>query len=243
MNGPTAARFGQDGSVLSSLPAKTSPSKVMPMNETSPASATTGASKARVREVLVVDDLPEIGDFFKALMRRLREFDIHLTTEVNSQRALEMVREKPFDLVVSDFRMRQVDGVEVLKAAHDRHPRGLRILMTGYNEIPTSVERIRLAHVDAYIQKPLKSQDLLLLILDFLNGNQDSIDTHRRYAREMEDLGAKEEAQGATTLVQPPPPATPPGPQDPKATRPGANGSPSSLPRPMTADVARTLLP
>lgn len=149
------------------------------------------------REVLVVDDLPEIGDFFKALIRRLREFDIHLITEVNSARALEMVRETPFDLVVSDFRMRQVDGVEVLRAAHERNPKGLRILMTGYNEIPTSMDRIRMAHVDAYIQKPLKSQDLLLLIFDFLNGNAEAIDACRRYAREMESLGAREEASGA----------------------------------------------
>lgn len=151
---------------------------------------------AKAREVLVVDDLPEIGDFFKALIRRLREFDIHLITEVNSQRALDMVKEKKFDLVVSDFRMRQVDGVEVLRAAYDCHPRGGRILMTGYNEIPTSIDRIREAHVDAYIQKPLKSQDLLLLIFDFLNENAEAIDSYRRYAREMESLGAREEAQG-----------------------------------------------
>lgn len=152
--------------------------------------------EGKVREILVVDDLPEIGDFFKALMRRLREFDIHLHTEVDSARALETVRQRPFDLVVSDFRMRQVDGVEVLRAAYEKNPRGCRILMTGYNEIPTSMDRIREAQIDAYIQKPLKSQDLLLLIFDFLNGNQEAIESSRRYAREMESMGAREEAQG-----------------------------------------------
>lgn len=167
------------------------------MHDNTPSFAQPDTARTKVREVLVVDDLPEIGDFFKSLMRRLRDFDIHLVTEVNSARALEMVREKPFDLVVSDFRMRQVDGVEVLRAAFDKNPKGYRILMTGYNEIPTSVERIRDAKVDAYIQKPLKSQDLLILIFNFLNGNQETIDGCRRYAREMEELGAKEEAQGS----------------------------------------------
>ena len=165
---------------------------------TPPVPAQSSASRGKLREVLVVDDLPEIGDFFKALIRRLREFDIHLTTEVNSARALEMVRERPFDLVVSDFRMRQVDGIEVLRAAYEKNPKGLRILMTGYNEIPTSVERIRDARVDAYIQKPLKSQDLLLLIFDFLNGNKEAIESSRRYAREMETMGAREEARGSS---------------------------------------------
>ena len=158
--------------------------------------ATPTSPPTKVREVLVVDDLPEIGDFFKALIRRLREFDIHLHTEVNSARALDMVRQRPFDLVVSDFRMRQVDGVEVLRAAYEKNPRGGRILMTGYNEIPTSMDRIREANIDAYIQKPLKSQDLLLLIFDFLTGNQEAIESSRRYAREMESMGAREEAQG-----------------------------------------------
>jgi DNA-binding NtrC family response regulator len=171
------------------------PDATVPMTTPAP------AARGKVREVLVVDDLPEIGDFFKALIRRLREFDIHLTTEVNSARALEMVSERPFDLVVSDFRMRQVDGIEVLRAAYDKNPRGLRILMTGYNEIPTSVDRIRAARVDAYIQKPLKSQDLLLLIFDFLNGNVEAIESCRRYAREMETLGAREEAEGGDTGI------------------------------------------
>jgi DNA-binding NtrC family response regulator len=166
----------------------------MPDASSLPSSSGVAKPSGKVREILVVDDLPEIGDFFKSLMRRLREFDIHLVTEVNSARALEMVRERPFDLVVSDFRMRQVDGVDVLRAAYERNPKGCRILMTGYNEIPASMDRIREAQIDAYIQKPLKSQDLLLLIFDFLNGNAEAIESSRRYAREMETMGAREEA-------------------------------------------------
>jgi DNA-binding NtrC family response regulator len=145
------------------------------------------------REILVVDDLPEIGDFFRALMRRMKEFDIHLTTEINSERALSLVKENKYDLILSDFRMRQVDGVEVLSVARGAHPEGLRILMTGYNEIPTSMERIKQAGVDAYVQKPLRSQDILLLIFDFLNRNENALEAYRREARDMERMGVGEE--------------------------------------------------
>jgi DNA-binding NtrC family response regulator len=151
------------------------------------------------REILVVDDLPEICAFFTSLLRRLREYDVKLTTETDSAAALEVVQNKPFDLIVSDFRMRQVDGVEVLSAARHANPQGKRILMTGYNEIPTSVERIREADVDAYIQKPLRSQDLLLLIFDFLNENPRTLDSCRAHARELEAMGLREE-RGATGL-------------------------------------------
>src|SRR5205823_13941729 len=118
---------------------------IMPDDANAPAPA----RPAIVREVLVVDDLPEIGDFFRALMRRMREFDIHLTTEANSEKALDLVKTNRYDLIISDFRMRQVDGIEVLTAARAHHPEGLRVLMTGYNEIPTSMERIREARIDA----------------------------------------------------------------------------------------------
>lgn len=137
--------------------------------------------------------MPEICEFFVALMRRLKGFDITLTTETDSAKALELVRGAPFDLIVSDFRMRHVDGVEVLSAARAANPRGHRVLMTGYNEIPTSIERIREAGVDAYVQKPLKSQDLLLLLLDFLSANDESIERWRENARELELVGVREE--------------------------------------------------
>src|SRR5438067_743373 len=156
------------------------------------AAESTPAAPKRAREVLVVDDLPEIGDFFRALMRRMHEFDIQLTTEANSEHALELVKQNKYDLIISDFRMRQVDGIEVLTAARGNHPDGLRVLMTGYNEIPTSMDRIRQARIDAYVQKPLRSQDILLLIFDFLNGNKAAIDACRLEARELETMGSHE---------------------------------------------------
>lgn len=145
------------------------------------------------KRVLVVDDMPEICEFFAALLRRVKALRIDLVTEVNSAHALEILRESRFDLVISDFRMKHVDGVEVLSAARAANPRGHRVLMTGYNEIPASIERIRLAGVDAYIQKPLRSQDLLLLVLDFLNENAGAIESWRSNARELELVGLKEE--------------------------------------------------
>lgn len=151
------------------------------------------ASESRTRHVLVVDDLPEIGDFFVRLMRHLKGFDIDLTTETDPERAIELLREKRFDLVVSDFRMKGHDGVDVLEAALASNPGAGRILMTGYNEIPAPVSRIRRARVDAYVQKPLRAQDLLLLIFNFLHHDPEAMEVCRRAAREMEDLGARED--------------------------------------------------
>jgi response regulator RpfG family c-di-GMP phosphodiesterase len=145
------------------------------------------------RRILVVDDVPEILDLFKGLVRRIRTVPVELVTEVNSARAKAIAEREPFDLVLSDFRMRQVDGVEVLQAAHATNPGGRRILMTGYNEVPTEIARIQTAHIDAYVQKPLKSADVLQLMLDFLQGNQEAIDACQARARELEAVALKEE--------------------------------------------------
>ncbi len=147
------------------------------------------------RRVLVVDDVPEILDLVKGLVRRMRVVQVELVTEVNSARAKLLASQQPFDLVLSDFRMRQVDGIEVLQAARDANPAGRRILMTGYNEVPTEVARIQRAQIDAYIQKPLKSQELLQLMLDFLQGNQPAIEACQAHARSLE-RSALEESTG-----------------------------------------------
>ena len=144
------------------------------------------APASRVMHVLVVDDLPEICAFFRDIRRRIRTVEVDLETETNSQRAIERLRAKRFDLVVSDFRMREAHGIDVLRAAREANPVGHRILMTGYNEVPAPLEHIRDAGVDAYIQKPLNTQDMLLMLLGFLRDDARSIAEFREHARELE---------------------------------------------------------
>lgn len=148
------------------------------------------------RDVLVVDDVPEILELFRTLLRRVRSFDIDLALEVDSARALDLVARRPFDLVVNDFRMRQVDGIEVLRAARAANPEGRRVLMTGYNEVPASMDRIRSAAIDAYVQKPLKSQELLLLVRDLLSGDEGAIEAAHADAREVEASASMDRATG-----------------------------------------------
>ena len=143
--------------------------------------------------VLVVDDLPEICAFFRDVRRRIRGVDVAMETETNSQRAIERLQTEAFDLVVSDFRMREANGIDVLRAARRRNPGGHRVLMTGYNEVPAPMDHIQEAEVDAYIQKPLEAQELLLILLSFLHGDARSIGELREHARELERVARHEE--------------------------------------------------
>lgn len=146
-----------------------------------------------VMRALVVDDIPEICEMYRAIFRRLRGIDVDLTIETDPVEAIRKVRADPYDLVVSDFRMKGADGVDVLTAAREENPGGRRVLMTGYNEIPTTIDRIRLARIDAYLQKPLKTQDLLIMLSDLLHGDQESLALYRTHASELEQIAQREE--------------------------------------------------
>jgi DNA-binding NtrC family response regulator len=159
-----------------------------------------GAKTAKGLRALVIDDIPEIGNLYRSIFKRVRGFDVDLTIETDPIVAIKRVRETRFDLVVSDFRMKGGDGIDVLAAAHASHPKGRRVLMTGYNEVPTSIERIRSAHIDAYVQKPLRTQDLLIMMNDLLVGDETALIKYRLVANELELIAAREERGSEPSL-------------------------------------------
>lgn len=144
------------------------------------------ATDARFQKVLVVDDLPEIGQFFRGLARRIGDPRVQIITETDSTRAVDMVSSTEFDLVVSDYRMGSADGIDVLQAARAFNPTGFRVLMTGYTEIPSDLKRIEGALVDAYVQKPLRSDFTLQLIRAYLDQDPVTIAANRAHARFLE---------------------------------------------------------
>jgi len=68
-----------------------------------------------------------------------------------------------FDLVLTDLRMGQKDGIEVLRAIKERQPMTEVIVMTAYGTIESAVEAMRLGAFD-YIQKPFTEQELLVKV-------------------------------------------------------------------------------
>lgn len=160
------------------------------------------------KSVLFVDDVPEILHVLTAVAARVRPANLRVFAERDGARALDLVRSRPFDLVVSDFRMREVDGIEVLQAARRANPGGYRVLITGYNEIPTSIHRICDAGVDAYFQKPIHAQQLLLVLHDFLRVNAAAIAAWRAQARHLESLALLEEAERKPPAGAEAPPAS-----------------------------------
>ncbi|MBU8871302.1 MAG: response regulator [Gemmatimonadales bacterium] len=101
--------------------------------------------------ILCVDDEENI---LKAIQRSLRKvFDIH--TAASGRQGLEMMRnEGPFQIIVSDMRMPEMDGAVFLKAVREEFPDTVRLLLTGFADMETVVSAINEGNIFRFIAKP-----------------------------------------------------------------------------------------
>jgi len=110
--------------------------------------------------VLVVDDEQAS---LNAIYRTLRkEFEVILS--LNAQSALEVLRSQEVAVILTDQRMPEMTGIELLKAAREIQPDALRILITGYADIEATIQAINEGQVFYYINKPWEPEELRLII-------------------------------------------------------------------------------
>ncbi|HZI18170.1 MAG TPA: sigma-54 dependent transcriptional regulator [Pyrinomonadaceae bacterium] len=81
----------------------------------------------------------------------------------NGARALELLRESPADLVVSDVRMPDMDGIELLRRVRELLPGTAVVLMTAFATVETAREAFKLG-ADDFIQKPFDVEELKLIV-------------------------------------------------------------------------------
>jgi DNA-binding NtrC family response regulator len=111
--------------------------------------------------ILIVDDEK---DMLSLLKRILVEDTVHeVVTESNAQRALELFRERPFELVVSDLKMPKMDGIRMLEEFRRISPEVSVVILTAYATIETAVEAIQKGAHD-YITKPFRRERILLTV-------------------------------------------------------------------------------
>ncbi|MBQ0794418.1 response regulator [Zhongshania sp.] len=115
----------------------------------------TATEEPRAR-ILFVDDEPRILIALKALFRR----DYDVVTASSGEAALEILRQGDVDVVVSDQRMPEMTGVEVLRKAKDLRPRAIRVLLTGYSDLSAILAAINDGEIFRFINKPWSNVDL-----------------------------------------------------------------------------------
>ena len=107
-------------------------------------------------KVLVVDDEESVVVTIKAILQ-LDGYDVATTTSGAKARA--MVREVEYDLVLTDLRLEDGDGLDVLKAVRESYPETVTIMLTGYASLESAIQALRAGAYD-YLVKPSEVEEL-----------------------------------------------------------------------------------
>jgi DNA-binding NtrC family response regulator len=114
----------------------------------------------RALDICIIDDEVVVC---KRLQQVLSKAKHSVETFVDSPRAIERINEKRFDIIVTDIRMDNIDGMEVLSHVLNKGEDTKVILITGYATIEIAREAQAKGAFD-FISKPFKPQDLQKII-------------------------------------------------------------------------------
>lgn len=117
-------------------------------------------------KILCVDDEPNI---LSALRRTLTSFGYNVIAAKSGQEGLKLLQQEPVQLVISDMRMPGMDGVSFLEYVSVRWPDTVRVLLTGYSSLDSTIDAVNRGHVYCYIAKPWDDDDLKVTVSQALS--------------------------------------------------------------------------
>ena len=112
-------------------------------------------------QVLILDDEPIVG---KRLGPALAKMGGEVEVFENPHQALKRIQEKTFDIVVTDIRMEDIDGIEILEKVKAKSGQTKVIMITGYATVEVAREALGKGAFD-FIAKPFKPNDLREVII------------------------------------------------------------------------------
>ncbi len=125
------------------------------------------AGKEHVR-ILVVDD----EDYMREIVRRaLEDVSFQVEEAADGDTAVRMIRQFPYDVIITDLRLPGVPGERILQEALSIFPETIVIIMTGFGNIQTAVEAIRMGAYD-YLPKPFQLDEMVMRVEKGLHERQ-----------------------------------------------------------------------
>jgi response regulator RpfG family c-di-GMP phosphodiesterase len=106
--------------------------------------------------LLIVDDEPNVCDSVHDLLRR----EFRVLKALSAAEGYRIMQEEEVHIVMSDQRMPQISGVELLARVKSRYPAAIRMLFTGFADIDSIIAAINQGHVYQFLKKPWEPEDL-----------------------------------------------------------------------------------
>jgi response regulator RpfG family c-di-GMP phosphodiesterase len=107
--------------------------------------------------LLIVDDEPDVCDSVQNLLRR----EFRVLKAHSAEEGYRLMQEEEVHIVMSDQRMPQITGIELLTKLKARHPHAIRMLFTGYADLESIIAAINQGHVFQFMRKPWQPEELV----------------------------------------------------------------------------------
>ena len=115
--------------------------------------------------VLFVDDETSI---LRSIKRIFHRTNINMLFATSGQEALELFAENDIAMIVSDMKMPNMTGADLLAKVAELYPDTYRVILTGFADLDSIMKAVNQGGIHRYIQKPWDNQNLLLTIKDGL---------------------------------------------------------------------------
>lgn len=116
--------------------------------------------------ILIVDDEQNI---LNSLKRLFRKEPYEILTATNGEEGLEILDQRPVDLIISDLKMPQMNGIEFLKRAKEKNSVPLRIMLTGHADLKGVIDAIDQGEIYRFLLKPWDDEELKMTIRQALD--------------------------------------------------------------------------
>ncbi len=147
-------------------------------------------------KILIVDDEQS---YRQLLTLVFEEQGNTIRTAMNGRQALELLAVEPADIIISDVKMPDMDGIEMLRAVRETQPDLGVILMTAFASVETAREAFKLG-ADDFIQKPFDVEELKLIVRKTLE-KQVLINENRAFKRAQRERGSVKNIVGGSAKM------------------------------------------
>ena len=119
---------------------------------------------------MIVDDEEMVITSLRAFLSLETEFDVNGFTD--PEEAARFLEVNPADVIVSDYLMPKMNGIQLLARAKDLQPEAARVLLTGHADKQSAIQAINDVGLFQYLEKPWDNSQLLLVIQSAIERTQ-----------------------------------------------------------------------